>query len=463
MDSILPLITALFILSMISERIVNFIKLQFSNKKFLGIQLKNLKDASLISDVEDARTKRILVLNIIIGTFVAVGMRADLIAMMKNLQNPSQGIGWSKNLTMADWLTLPVGCLLTGCFLSLGSKFWHDLLDLVMQVKDLKRTLVQQNMTTDSGQAAGAGTSKTNYKAQGLATAHLAIQDNSQTLTGHFSNISKLLPCFDEENGTRIPCVDICLDDQNTAQIPGFLPFTNGDGSVGSVKVRLIKDFKPVRPQAGTGDVVFNQNTPAVPGTLGCLVTGKDPNVVFALTCNHVLTGRQFQNPGSLGDETQENLGAGPIDLGAWTAGVMDKTVDAALITLTDPTNGQPNGLASGSELTLQESDAGTPVTINSSVSPQKTGFVIHVNKPFTVNYDNQSVDMQGLISISSTTNAGAFSRITMDGDSGSLVFHTEKQQPIGIVLGANDQFTYVIPMAAIKAAFKDFQLTILP
>jgi hypothetical protein len=448
---------------MICERIVNYIKLQFSNKRFLGIKMNNLKDFSLIEDVEDARTKRILALNIIVGTLVALAMRADLISMMKHLQNPSDVIGWSGNLSMVDYLTLPIGCLLTGCFLSLGSKFWHDLFGLILQVKELKRALVRQiSMPGLDGTGADADSQQSIYKAKGLAAAHLAIRHNNSTLSSHFRNINRMLPCFEEENGVRIPCVDICRNDQNVTKFPGFLPYMNGDGTVGSVKVRLIKNFKPIRPQAGTGDVVFNENSPAAPGTLGCLMTGSDQGVVYALTCNHVMTAGQFENPGDIGEEAQENLGAGPIDLGAWTAGVMNEKVDAALIQLTDPTDIEPNGLSSGTELNLQESDSGTPVTLNSAVSPQKSGFVIHVNQPFAVQYDNKTIEMQGLISISSTTNANAFSCITQDGDSGSLVYHAEKLQPIGIVLGANDQFTYAIPMGVIKASFPDFKLSVM-
>lgn len=133
MDAAVTIATILFILSMINERIANFIKLQFSNKSILGIALGNLRVKSANEYDEDERSKRILVLNIVSGTVVALILHADLIEILGHIDKPYDVIGWDKTLpTRFGWVLLPIGCFLTGCFISLGSKFWHDLLDLLL-------------------------------------------------------------------------------------------------------------------------------------------------------------------------------------------------------------------------------------------------------------------------------------------------------------------------------------------
>lgn len=143
MDGIISLAATLFILSMISERIVNFIKLEFSNRKFLFWQFGNLKDIEDNDDGEDKRDKRLIGLNIVFGSIIALLIRADLINILKDAEHPGNTLGWDTFVKQLPWsgITLLPGCFLTGCFLSLGSKFWHDLVDLLLQVKDYRKKL----------------------------------------------------------------------------------------------------------------------------------------------------------------------------------------------------------------------------------------------------------------------------------------------------------------------------------
>lgn len=468
MDSIIGLISVLFILSMINERIVNFIKLQCSNKKFLWINFGNLKDASTNDDEEDARTKRIILLNMLFGTLVAVAMRADLITIMSNIGDPSKGMGWDKTLSTWNYVLLPVGCFLTGCFLSLGSKFWHDLLDVMLQVKELKRILVSQANSngngSDSSQLNGSIMGRnSHYQPTGLASAKMAITSNSSSLLRQFPNITKMIAAFDIEDQNRVPCVDICLKDSDSKSVPPFLTYQKPDGTTGTIKVRVIPNFSGVNPQAGRGDQVFNANTPAFVGTVACILGGSDPSTMYALTCNHVLTGKNFADPGNLGQEAQENLQGDVTDLGPWIAGKMSNTVDAAVIQITDTSTINPNNLNATDPYFVGESDCSlTTVELQGGMSDLKSGIIIHVNQSMPVNYLNQQVTVDGLITVSATNNPNDFSPVTVEGDSGSLVYHASLRKPIGMVLGANDQFTYIMPINSVIKAFPSLGLSIL-
>jgi hypothetical protein len=100
-------------------------------------------------------------------------------------------------------------------------------------------------------------------------------------------------------------------------------------------------------------------------------------------------------------------------------------------------------------------------VSLQGAVSHQKTAFIIHKGQSMPVNYSPAPVTLNGLITLSASNIASNFSPVTQDGDSGALVFHAVKKQPIGMVLGANGQFTFVMPIDAVISAFSTLGLTI--
>ena len=91
------------------------------------------------------------------------------------------------------------------------------------------------------------------------------------------------------------------------------------------------------------------------------------------------------------------------------------------------------------------------------AVSNTRTGFIIHINQPMTVNYSNQQVNVTGLITLSSSKNVFDFSPISVEGDSGALVFHAETEQPIGMILGGNTQFSFAMPFGTLINAFPSY------
>jgi len=128
------IITILFILSMISERISNLFKLKTNDLKLKRISAGGEKD----------RERGIMWLAIKSGCIVALFSGADFFTLVER----------GKLVTYADlfeqdhlWFLLPktlIGVFLSGVFISLGSKFWHDMLDIVMQVANLKKSMADQ-------------------------------------------------------------------------------------------------------------------------------------------------------------------------------------------------------------------------------------------------------------------------------------------------------------------------------
>jgi hypothetical protein len=79
---------------------------------------------------EKNRERNILLLAILSGCLVAIISGADFFYLIEN----------GKLIPFEDFEDVTVlGILLTGLFISMGSKFWHDVLDIVLQFSKLKK------------------------------------------------------------------------------------------------------------------------------------------------------------------------------------------------------------------------------------------------------------------------------------------------------------------------------------
>jgi len=131
-DALIVLLTILFPLSFIAERITNLIKLFIPNG-FMGLgNVRNREDDPVL---EKKRERGIFVISLISGELVAFALKADLFVII------NQGsFGWDTPATGYSWI---IGCFFTGFFLSWGSKFWHDLLGILLEMKNIRRVNVK--------------------------------------------------------------------------------------------------------------------------------------------------------------------------------------------------------------------------------------------------------------------------------------------------------------------------------
>ncbi|MEN0054499.1 MAG: hypothetical protein AAGC65_12570 [Mucilaginibacter sp.] len=127
-DLWVTIVTILFALSMIAERIGNMIKLAIP-----ATRSKQLDDES-----EKKREMLVMIISILCGLLVSFIAGADLFALI------SKGV-----LNAADDFhpKAIAGKIFTGFFISLGSKFWHDMLDIVLQFGNLKKFKVKDKQT----------------------------------------------------------------------------------------------------------------------------------------------------------------------------------------------------------------------------------------------------------------------------------------------------------------------------
>ncbi len=126
-DIWVTIVTILFVLSLISERITNLIKLYIPS---LVIEAK--------TDIEkNKRDRKIMLVALGSGMFVSVFSGAHLFTLIDTGQ--LSYLTSSKTQNDLSLFNTVLGLFLSGVFISMGSKFWHDVLDIVLEFSNLKK------------------------------------------------------------------------------------------------------------------------------------------------------------------------------------------------------------------------------------------------------------------------------------------------------------------------------------
>jgi hypothetical protein len=132
MDQVIQPTIVLLILSLVTEKMANFYK---THSRIIAHERN-----------ERERSKKIQFATILIGIGVALVCKLNLFEIFRT----DFVLFWN---TSADWenykwVSNVLGSVISGFFLSLGSKFFHDLLDLLLEAKNLKKKMSQR---TDLG------------------------------------------------------------------------------------------------------------------------------------------------------------------------------------------------------------------------------------------------------------------------------------------------------------------------
>ncbi len=141
LEPVINVLTLLTVLSITAERLTNVLKLQ--NEKLREKKSRNSKQ-------ELDRHRSIQARNLAMGIFLALIVKADMFSIVAHLDNPWTTLGWVR-VSGAQWFQTAalgdigtviyaiVGCLITGVALGFGSKFWHDTLGAIYELRSIGR------------------------------------------------------------------------------------------------------------------------------------------------------------------------------------------------------------------------------------------------------------------------------------------------------------------------------------
>jgi len=466
------LVIVLFLLSMICERLADFLKSFLSeanSNNGIGLWLRkllrigNLLQKSPPGSInEERRAYRILKINLFCGFFTAWALHADLFSIVRYKNEPFKAIGWKDVLwpwevgfhwDIAGGLVFIIGCFATGFFISFGSKFWHDMLDLLYNVKNIKRALLD----TETFKADNVEAIERRVRTTPSSFINAAFFEAKQRLMVN-KNVKAV--CLKNSAGNYYFEVSV---QQPDLSIDEFYVYFIEPGNGQSIPMETIVLGNDVirAHSANLSSKVFAQNNPDNFGTFGCLVKNakSSDRKKFILTCCHNVLNPSIDLPFDTARKVQVCAVDQQTIVGNIVKAERDEEMDASLIEVSDqqfkdiinflPGIGEPADIRSVFNADVNK----LSVALNGAKSKSKRGKVVGVFCDIQVTYSEDEFKLINLIAIS---NNG----LTMSegGDSGSVVMDADNNI-IGLVVAGNSQQTFLMP---IDVVFKKLKVELI-
>ncbi len=465
-DILMTVLFTLFVASTVNERIIDFIKLRFP---VLWLKSVNPKD-------EIRRHQYLWLLAFGMGVVTTALLDINIVHILTAQQNGDTIVGFLDWIVQYKdkWYVLGWGYLFTALFISLGSKFWHDLLDIVLFVKNSRRKIdafkpegIYQIEQIDDY-----------LKENEYEVAVKALEANRDKLEKQFGTDSIYLG-YEHVNGQYRWSIVlmICKQDKDgplsTKSRQSSIDYITNYGYVFRFPV-LVKNVglaytaDDSEPMAVAGGGLFNSAKPDNVGTFGCIVKDVKDGCedLMLLTCCHcVLIPGQHSWTGidhrSINREVRYKANAndnlmpvvGEINR-AYRNGRMDvafikaKSNDLIRDYLTSSGKLIPVGSRAVNNKDIMKK---TRVWFSGARSGNCEGFIIHINCTVPINYAGEEAPykIRNLIAFSQRTSEPHLKPCDK-GDSGTIILEADTYKALGMIVAIDDQFGYAIPISDI-------------
>ncbi|MCC5610871.1 hypothetical protein LC612_30020 [Nostoc sp. CHAB 5834] len=496
------IVVTLFVLSMINERFTNILKLYlqiwfpdqrrdptaYSNapqwRRYIGdvLKLKNLSIPEI--DIEDDRQRRIneknresglITLTLICSIIIAIASGADLFLIIRSA--PKTGLIsyddiWKrvKDIPIEEQIVRgslflfrhSIGFICTGLFISLGSKFWHDILDLLLFSSNVKRKLADPQ--TFQGETADAIVQRLQFTERQLAS--MALDQNTTLLSN--DNVLYIMPGQIVNPDKSIqPCLWVHLKDNNFAGFPATIPVElPGSGQKLTVQLRFILNAQIPQLHIGSGDALTGEEHKL--GTVCCILRKKRTIERYLLTCQHVQTGGAYRNDGGAFNGGPVHVRAGLSDqnnkwqfVGRWSFGLLTENLDVALVKLQVALPTQSTPFSSLPRAVTAADEFRTPVTMIGQVSGLQSGFIVNDQSdsvPFQ--FKDGVQQLRKLLVAARFTDGMKLEKFSDHGDSGAILYDATTRVPLGMVMGGSPEYTFAIPFdTLLRGVLSDYEI----
>lgn len=285
--------------------------------------------------------------------------------------------------------------------------------------------------------------------------ARFATVQNEQNLRLQFPNIVSVSDTVDLSKPDSHVVV-LYLKDDNTGRIPAQLEAKMPDGSVRSVATEIIKGGGAARIHLSQEDTVCEVGFPLDTGSICCAVQSKrKPDFLGIVTAGHVYTKGNYltDNNTFLDASLQSNVAFNGISQGKWFYKQLLDNQDLVIVQM-DPgiTVDSFEKLIRFNDQYYGVSDAdigNTQVTIQARNQQYKAYILDYNVKNYPIRYGNGTFEKNDLILIGNARNRQDAKPVSQPGDSGACVYVEvgDQKQLVGILLGSDVNFTFVLPV----------------
>ena len=288
--------------------------------------------------------------------------------------------------------------------------------------------------------------------------AKVAVAQNQQYLRIKFPNILSVSDAVVDLNNRESHVIALYLEDGNVAGIPDRLEARMTDGIVKSIKTEIIRNVGSSNISVNQQDEITNDG---FNGSVCCVVrTGKSFKVV---TAGHVFSKGQSTNYGGeldIDDQSKARINRSVI--GDWFFQKIDPGNDVALASIDNfQVDNNCISFENKKHYKIRDKDVRrTKVKVISNVSEpnERTAFILDYNTVWGVQYSDQKIIKTNIIVIGSNPDRKQSLTVSKPGDSGGCVYEPVSGDLVGLILGGNSKFTWVLSLAEI---FDEFNYTL--
>ena len=253
----------------------------------------------------------------------------------------------------------------------------------------------------------------------------------------------------------ELTCLIINTSLNNRNDFPAQLSVKLASGETYQVNTEVVTGSGIAIINAGTGDGICNQNTTMMNGTICCaVVPTRNPDGISYLTCSHVLSGGNLVDKGGEITTDRDTVLSPTYNfapIGNWSYGTLNNNFDIALV---DSSGYQlPSNSGLQQPVNFSPAHIGKKVFIKGNLTQSEAYIIGKSNEPVPFQYNNSIHTLNNLIKLSRYpyNHIG----LTVGGDSGAMVYFTDSNVALGMVIGSNEQYTFVSPLADILATLE--------
>lgn len=447
-DKVIAIAIVLFILSQVTERLANLIKLSFPQPSYrdkpgASRWLGNLKVREGNKEDEKNRERGVLVLSIVCGIVVAT---VTLLPFNcgQNPAAPPTGMEW---LSDTPWWWMYA--ILAGLFISFGSKFWHDALDLLYTYKLAKQKIADPaTYKQESAEAVAAY-----VKLRPSEIADLAYDTDDAKALRSTPGVTSMGVTAALINGESVHALKVHVSDP-TIKVPDHIE-VKAEGAKCAVPV-IVEHAGLLNAMAGgrVGQGIHNVKRQDRTGTFGCVVHRSGTDRRFILSCYHVMRDKhdwaQFAP-----QQSEEIAAAGNGTIAKLVAGIRTNRLDSAIAEIppgVDIEETLPDGKKISGYRTLTPSDVHYSIPLwvkGHNMDHPCRARLCELDFDACVGYaDGGAHWLEDLIVITDLS-TGSATAPTKRGDSGAIVYDGSAKA-VGMVVAGDDKYTYAIPIARV-------------
>lgn len=337
-------------------------------------------------------------------------------------------------------------------------QYWMGVIAFVFGAKATQSFFESKLAVPSAAKTPGQAKREDQYQLTAPQQARLAVKQHEQFLRVKYPNIVSVSDSVRRNNNEEQPVLILYVVDNNTAGMPENILLTMPDGTTKAIPVEIV-------PDVGGGEIQISQQDQISgpgKGSICCLVTKNGQTLVA--TAGHVYSrGKSTDFGGELDVSEQTDFEINGEGCGKWVFQRINYKHDIAIGAIENFQHddncvcfkGKDHYIITDADVTRKTK---VKVISNASAQKERDAYILDYNTGWDIPYRDRKAAKNKVILIGNVPDRLQSRRVSEPGDSGGLVYEPESGQLVGMILGGNTKYTWVLSIKEILEQF-NYQL----